>query len=51
MKADATLSVRAAAERDTANIVGGITDTNKHLKSACKQVPDLAVSGVNCEPQ
>jgi hypothetical protein len=39
MRADETLVVRAAAERDTANIVGGITDVNKHLKSVCNRIP------------
>jgi ABC-type transporter Mla subunit MlaD len=38
-RADTTLTVRAAAERDTANIVGGITDVNKHLKSVCNRIP------------
>jgi hypothetical protein len=38
-RADTTLAVRAAAERDTANIVGGITDVNKHLKSVCNRIP------------
>jgi len=39
MRADATLTVRAAAEKDTANIVGGITDVNKHLQSVCNRIP------------
>lgn len=39
MRADETLSVRAAAEKDTASIVGGVTDVNKHLKSICNQIP------------
>ena len=39
MRADATLLVRSAAEKDTANIVGGITDVNKHLKSVCNRIP------------
>jgi methyl-accepting chemotaxis protein len=38
MRADETLAVRAAAEHDTANIVGGITDVNKHLKSVCNRI-------------
>src|SRR5581483_8649762 len=41
MRADATLAVRAAAEQDTRNIVAGITDTNKHLKSVCTKLPAL----------
>jgi len=49
MKADETLAVRAAAERDSANIVGGITDVNQHLKSICTKAPDLALSGATCE--
>jgi len=48
MRADVTLAVRDAAEKDTANIVVGITDVNKHLKSICTRVPDLAVSGASC---
>jgi ABC-type transporter Mla subunit MlaD len=48
MRADETLAVRAAAEHDTVNIVEGITDTNKHLKSICEKAPDLALSGVTC---
>ena len=48
MKADETLAVRAAAERDSANIVGGITDVNKHLQSICTKAPDLALSGATC---
>lgn len=39
MRADETLAVRAAAERDSANIVGGITDVNKHLQSICNKLP------------
>ncbi len=39
MKADETLAVRAAAERDSANIVAGITDVNKHLQSICTKLP------------
>jgi methyl-accepting chemotaxis protein len=42
MRADVTLAVRAAAERDTANIVGGITEVNKHLKSVCTKTPPLS---------
>ena len=42
MRADATLTVRAAAEKDTANIVGDITDVNKHLKSVCTKTPPIA---------
>jgi methyl-accepting chemotaxis protein len=38
MRADETLTVRAEAEKDTANIVGGITDVNKHLKSVCNRI-------------
>jgi ABC-type transporter Mla subunit MlaD len=39
MRADQTLTIRAAAEHDTASIVGGITDVNKHLKSVCNRIP------------
>jgi hypothetical protein len=39
MRADETLKVRDAAEKDTASIVGGITDVNKHLKSVCNRIP------------
>jgi hypothetical protein len=39
MRADDTLKIRAAAEQDTASIVGGITDVNKHLKSVCNRIP------------
>src|SRR5207302_1168007 len=39
MRADQTLPIRAAAEHDTASIVGGITDVNKHLKSVCNRIP------------
>jgi hypothetical protein len=48
MRADETLKVRDAAEQDTANIVGGLTDVNKHLKSICTKAPDLALSGASC---
>ena len=37
--ADVGLPIRAEAEKDTANIVVGMTDVNKHLKSICNQVP------------
>lgn len=37
--ADVGLPIRAEAEKDTANIVVGLTDVNKHLKSICNQVP------------
>jgi hypothetical protein len=39
MRADETLAVRSAAEQDTANIVGGVIDVNKHLKSVCNRIP------------
>ena len=39
MRADVGLPIRAEAEKDTANIVGGLTDVNKHLKSICNQFP------------
>jgi hypothetical protein len=39
MRADVTLAVRDAAEKDSADIVGGITDVNKHLQSICNKVP------------
>jgi hypothetical protein len=39
MRADETLKIRDAAEKDTASIVGGITDVNKHLKSVCNRIP------------
>ena len=48
MRADETLAVRAAAISDSGNIVGGITDVNKHLESVCKKVPDLTLSGASC---
>jgi len=38
MRADATLAIRAAAEKDSANIVVGLTDVNKHLKSVCNRI-------------
>src|SRR5581483_3084111 len=38
MRADATLVVRSAAEKDSANIVVGLTDVNKHLKSVCNRI-------------
>ena len=37
--ADVGLPIRAEAANDTANIVVGLTDVNKHLKSICNQVP------------
>ena len=37
--ADIGLPIRAEAEKDSANIVVGLTDVNKHLKSICNQVP------------
>jgi ABC-type transporter Mla subunit MlaD len=48
MRADETLTIRAAAEHDTASIVGGITDVNKHLKSICNQVPPPPPVGPEC---
>jgi ABC-type transporter Mla subunit MlaD len=38
MRADAALPIRAMVEVDTANIVTGITDVNKHLKSVCNRI-------------
>jgi ABC-type transporter Mla subunit MlaD len=38
MRADAALPLRALVETDTANIVIGITDVNKHLKSVCNRI-------------
>jgi methyl-accepting chemotaxis protein len=38
MVADETLPIRAAAEKDTGNIVVGITDVNKHLQSICNRI-------------
>ena len=46
--ADVGLPIRALAEKDSANIVVGLIDVNKHLKSVCKQVPDLSATGVTC---
>jgi methyl-accepting chemotaxis protein len=37
--ADVGLPIRAEAEKDTANIVVGLSDVNKHLKSICNQMP------------
>jgi hypothetical protein len=37
--ADVGLPIRAEAEKDSANIVVGLTDVNKHLKSICNQAP------------
>jgi hypothetical protein len=37
--ADIGLPIRAEAEKDSANIVVGLTDVNKHLKSICNQMP------------
>ena len=37
--ADVGLPIRAAAEKDTANIVVDLTDVNKHLQSICNHVP------------
>ena len=37
--ADVGLPIRAEAEKDTASIVVGLTDVNKHLKSICNQMP------------
>ena len=37
--ADVGLPIRAEAEKDTASIVVGLTDANKHLKSICNQMP------------
>ena len=37
--ADVGLPIRAEAEKDTASIVVGLTDVNKHLKSICNQIP------------
>ena len=39
MRADIGLPIRAEAEKDTANIVVGLTDVNNHLKSICNQIP------------
>ncbi len=39
MRADIGLPIRAAAEKDTADIVVGLTDVNNHLKSICNQIP------------
>jgi methyl-accepting chemotaxis protein len=38
MRADVGLPIRALVEVDTANIVTGITDVNKHLKSICNRI-------------
>jgi hypothetical protein len=38
-RADVTLPIRAEAVKDTANIVTGIVDVNKHLKSVCDRIP------------
>ena len=43
--ADVGLPIRAEAEKDTAQIVGGLADANKHLKSICNRVPP---PGTNC---
>ena len=37
--ADVGLPIRAEAEKDTANIVVGLTEVNKHLESICNQMP------------
>ena len=37
--ADVGLPIRAEAEKDTARIVVGLTDVNKHLKSICNRAP------------
>jgi hypothetical protein len=39
MRADVGLPIRAMVETDTANIVTGVTDVNKHLKSTCNRIP------------
>jgi hypothetical protein len=39
--ADVGLPIRAEAEKDTANIVVGLTDVNKHMKSICKKAETL----------
>ena len=44
MRADIGLPIRAAAEKDTANIVTGLTDVNNHLKSICNQIPSVTTS-------
>ena len=38
MRADETLGVRDQSEKDTANIVVGLTDVNRHLKSICSKI-------------
>ena len=38
-RADETLGVRDQAEKDTATIVVGVTDVNRHLKSICNRIP------------
>lgn len=42
MRADVTLAIRAAAIKDTDNILLGIKDANVHLKSICNRIPGLA---------
>lgn len=38
-RADETLGVRDQTEKDTATIVGGLTDVNRHLRSICNRIP------------
>ena len=48
MRADETLTVRDQTEKDTGNIVVGITDVNKHLKSICNRMPPPPPLGPGC---
>ncbi len=53
MRADETLKLRDDTEKDTANIVLGLTDVNGHLKSICSRAESLPPPppvGPECEP-